>query len=151
MKMIKKTLLTTLMLAFSASSFADSSADNKALAEQLNNTWNATFNKGDAKAVAQLYSEHAILSPGNGQILKGQQQVETLFQSFVDGGVHNHGIDIVESYREGNTLYQVAKWQANGQTKEGETPTFGGVVTLVSKLNDQGEWKLQLHSWNVAN
>ena len=77
--------------------------------------------------------------------------MEILFQSYVDGGVHGHAIEIVDIYRDGNTLYQVTNWSASGQEKDGVTPTFGGVLTLISKLNEQGEWKLQLHSWNVTN
>jgi ketosteroid isomerase-like protein len=146
-----QTVITTLFVVVSSYVYAETVVEDQNLAEKLNQNWNTLFNKGDAKAVAQLYSETAILSPGNGQILKGKIEVETLFQSFVDGGVHNHAIEVVDSYREGNTLYQVSNWSASGQESDGVTPTFGGVVTLVSKLNEQGEWKLQLHSWNVSN
>jgi len=146
-----QTVITTVFVVFSSFAYAETVVEDNVLAEKLNQNWNALFNKGDAKAVAQLYSETAILSPGNGQVLKGQTEVETLFQSYVDGGVHNHAIEVVDSYRDGNTLYQVSNWSASGQEAGGVTPTFGGVVTLISKLNEQGEWKLQLHSWNVAN
>jgi ketosteroid isomerase-like protein len=144
-------LLITTLVACSSFAYAESVMEDQKLAEKLNQNWNTLFNSGDAKAVSQLYSETAILSPGNGQILKGQKEVEALFLSFVVGGVHNHAIEVVDSYRDGNTLYQVSNWSASGQEADGVTPTFGGVVTLVSKLNEQGEWKLQLHSWNVAN
>jgi len=144
-------LLITTLVACSSFVYAETIMENRVLAEKLNHNWNTLFNSGDAKAVAQLYSETAILSPGNGQILKGQAEVETLFQSYVDGGVHGHAIEVVDSYRDGNTLYQVSNWSASGQEEDGVTPTFGGVVTLISKLNEQGEWKLQLHSWNVTN
>jgi ketosteroid isomerase-like protein len=145
-------LVITILVAYSSLSNAEPLAmENQALAEKLNQNWNTLFNSGDIKSLAQLYSEAAILSPGNGQILKGQTEVEALFQSFVDGGVHNHAIKVVDSYRDGNTLYQVSNWSASGQEADGVTPTFGGVVTLISKLNEQGEWKLQLHSWNAAN
>jgi len=146
-----QTVITTLFVVFSSFSYAETVVEDQKLAEKLNQSWNTLFNSGDAKAVAQLYSDTAILSPGNGQVLKGQREVEMLFQSYVDGGVHSHAIEVVDSYREGNTLYQVSNWSALGREADGVTPTFGGVVTLISKLNEQGEWKLQLHSWNVAN
>jgi ketosteroid isomerase-like protein len=146
-----QTVITALFVVFSSFAYAETVVEDNVLAEKLNQNWNALFNSGDAKAVAQLYSETAILSTGDGQILKGQKEVEALFLSFVVGGVHNHEIEVVDSYRDGNTLYQVSNWSASGQEADGVTPTFGGVVTLISKLNEQGEWKLQLHSWNVAN
>jgi len=150
-RMLQALLTTTLVVCSSFVSAESVVMENRVLAAKLNQNWNTLFNSGDAKSLAQLYSETAILSPGNGQILKGQVEVETLFQSFVDGGVHGHVIEVVDSYRDGNTLYQVSNWSASSQEKDGVTSTFGGVVTLVSKLNEHGEWKLQLHSWNVAN
>lgn len=146
-----QTLLFTTLVAGSSFSYAESIMETRALAEKLNQNWNTLFNKGDVKAIAQLYSETAIISPGNGQILKGRTEAETLFQSFVDNGVHEHSIEVIDSYIDGNTLYQVSNWSASGQEQDGVSPTFGGVVTLVSKLNKQGEWKLQVHSWNMAN
>ncbi len=142
--------VATALMLFTSLNFAGSTMDNQQLAEQLNQNWNQLFNKGDVKAVAILYSETALLSPGDGQVLQGQKAIEALFQSFVDGGVHNHKIEAVESYRDGDTLYQVANWQASGQVNEGVAPTFGGMVTLVSQRNANGEWKLQVHTWNTA-
>lgn len=80
-------VITTVFVVFSSFAYAETVVEDQKLAEKLNQNWNTLFNSGDAKAVAQLYSETAILSPGNGQILKGQVEVETLFQSFVEGGV----------------------------------------------------------------
>jgi ketosteroid isomerase-like protein len=143
--------LVTVVMAFSSLVTAESGMENRELAEKSNQNWNLLFNRGDVKALTQLYSEAAILSPGNGQVLKGQEEIETLLQSFVDGGVHDHAIEVIECYRDGDFLYQVSKWSALGQESEGVTPSFGGVVTLISRKDAQGEWKLHLHSWNVAN
>ena len=41
-------------------------AQSKATIEKLNDVWTATFNKGDAAAVAALYTEDAyVLPPGS--------------------------------------------------------------------------------------
>jgi uncharacterized protein (TIGR02246 family) len=143
--------IALLLMIFSLSSYAESEVGNLQLAKKLNQTWDQSFNKSDAKAIVALYSETAVVSPGNGQVLKGQEAIENLFQSFLDNDVHSHSIDVVEVYRDGDTLYQVSNWQASGKEQDGVIPTFGGVVTLVSKLNEQGEWKLQVHSWNMKN
>jgi len=148
---ILKVMLITPLIVSPSFVAADTEVNDRQLVEQLNQNWNNLFNSGDAHAVAQLYSETAILSPGNGQILNGQTEIEALFQSFVDSGVHAHQITVVDSFRDGNTLYQISNWSASGKEQEGVTPSFGGIVTIISKLNEQGEWKIQLHSWNVAN
>lgn len=152
---MKKSLLWQ---AFAASAFmllsffahAEMDMTSQALAEKLNKNWDTLFNKGDVAALVKLYDTQAVVSPGNGKVLKGQQAITKLFQSFINNGVHQHNIKVVDSFRDGDILYQVAYWQAAGQEKDGVTPTFGGVVTLISKLNPEGEWKLQVHSWNMA-
>ncbi|NQZ53462.1 MAG: DUF4440 domain-containing protein [Piscirickettsiaceae bacterium] len=148
---ILKVMLITPLIVSSSFVSADIEINDRQLVEQLNQNWNNLFNSGDAHAVAQLYSETAILSPGNGQALNGRVEIETLFKSFVDNGVHAHQITVIDSFRDGNTLYQISNWSASGKEQEGVIPSFGGIVTLISKLNEQGEWKVQLHSWNLAN
>ena len=148
---ILKVMLITPLIVSSSFVSADIEINDRQLVEQLNQNWNNLFNSGDAHAVAQLYSETAILSPGNGQALNGRVEIETLFKSFVDNGVHAHQITVIDSFRDGNTLYQISNWSASGKEQEGVIPSFGGIVTLISKLNEQGEWKVQLHSLNLAN
>ena len=149
-QVLVKSCIAAVILSVSGLTFAESNLDNRQLAEQLNQKWDDLFNKGDLSALTQLYNEQAVISPGNGQVLKGQQAIAELFKGFIDGGVHSHKISIIEIEREGNVLYQVSNWQASGQAQDGVIPTFGGVVTLVSKLNEAGEWKLQVHSWNMG-
>lgn len=149
--LVKQIYLALFLMIISFSSYAGGGMDNLDLANQLNQKWDQSFNKGDVKAIAALYSENAIVSPGNGAVLKGYEAIEGLFQSFLDNGVHSHKIEVVEVYRDGNTLYQVSNWQASAKSQDGETSTFGGVVTLISNINEQGEWKLQVHSWNAKN
>ena len=146
--LFKNVCLVATLICFSAVSYAK---DDKQLAEELNQKWDQTFNQSDAKGLAALYGENAVISPGNGTVLKGAEAIQNLFQSFFDNGVHSHKIEVLEVHRNGNTLYQVSNWQASGQAKDGVTPTFGGVVTLISTLNEQGEWQLQVHSWNMKN
>jgi len=149
LKSMRQGCVAAALMLFTSLSFAETTMNNQQLAEQLNQQWNTLFNQGDSLAVAALYSETALVSPGNGEIIKGQTAIATLFQGFIEGGVHNHTIEVVESYRYNDTLYQVAKWQASGQAQEGVTPVFGGIVTLISQRNVHGEWVLQVHTWNM--
>ena len=109
---ILKVMLITPLIVSSSFVSADIEINDRQLVEQLNQNWNNLFNSGDAHAVAQLYSETAILSPGNCQALNGRVEIETLFKSFVDNGVHAHQITVIDSFRDGNTLYQISNWSA---------------------------------------
>lgn len=125
--------------------------DLKAAVSELNVQWNAALNSGNAKALAALYAEDATLSPGNGKTLMGRAAIEQLFQSFVDNGVHNHTLEIVQVSGDEHCIAQVAKWSANGAEKDGIKPSFGGITMNVLTRDKQGKWQSRAHVWNVAN
>jgi uncharacterized protein (TIGR02246 family) len=123
----------------------------KSIAESANATWNQALNSGNASALAALYAENAILSPGNGKTLSGRTEIAALFKSFVDSGVHNHTLEIIEVGGNENLIYQVAKWNANGANKDGKSPSFGGITTSVLELGKDGKWLARTHVWNARD
>jgi uncharacterized protein (TIGR02246 family) len=124
--------------------------DVKATVESANATWNNTFNSGDSTKLATLYAGDALLSPGNGQVLKGREQIAELFKSFIDNGVHNHTIETVSTYHDGNQIVQVANWNAQGVNEQKETISFGGVFMSVLEQNEDGDWVAKSHVWNMG-
>lgn len=127
------------------------SDDTRSTIESINSTWNQALNGGNAAALAALYAEDAKLSPGNGQTLIGRAEIEKLFQSFIDNGVHNHAIDIIEVGGNDHLAYQVARWSANGAETDGKTPAFGGILMGVLEKQANGTWLARSHIWNISN
>ena len=123
--------------------------NNRLIIEAANAEWNKALNSGKVKDLAALYTENAILSPGNGNTLVGRSEIENLFKSFVDAGVHNHTLEIIEVGGSDKLIYQVARWSAQGAEANGETPSFGGVTTSVLELSTDGNWLASTHIWNV--
>jgi ketosteroid isomerase-like protein len=121
----------------------------KEIFELKNSAFNKAFNSGDVNALVELYAVNAILSPGNGQVLVGRSELEKLFTSFIDGGVHDHTLEILETGSDENMIYQVAKWGAKGEIKDGELPAYGGITTNVLHKNADGTWLTHSHIWNV--
>jgi uncharacterized protein (TIGR02246 family) len=117
--------------------------------EAVNSEWNNALNSGNIKDLVALYTENAILSPGNGQILVGHTEIENLFNGFINGGVHNHTLEIIEVGGSDNIIYQVARWSAQGAETNGETPSFGGITTSVLEQSSNGKWLARSHIWNV--
>lgn len=117
--------------------------------EAANAKWNKALNSGNARELAALYTENATLSPGNGKTIVGRAEIETLFKGFVDGGVHNHTLEIIEVGGTNKIIYQVAKWKAQGAEANGETPSFGGITTSVLEQGQDGNWLTRSHVWNV--
>jgi uncharacterized protein (TIGR02246 family) len=123
--------------------------NNRSIIEAANALWNKALNSGSVKELAALYTENATLSPGNGLTLAGRAEIEGLFKSFVDAGVHNHKLEIVEVGGSDKMIYQVARWNAQGAEANGETPSFGGVTTSVLEQSADGNWLTRTHIWNV--
>jgi len=123
----------------------------KSIVESANTAWNQALNTGNAKALSNQYVENATLSPGDGKVLVGRTEIESLFKSFVANGVHNHTLEVVNVGGSGNMIYQISKWSANGAEANGKVPAFGGITTSVLIKGADGKWLTQSQVWNVAN
>lgn len=123
--------------------------NNRLIIESANAQWNKALNSGNLGQLAALYAENATLSPGNGKTLVGRVEIENLFKGFVDGGVHNHTLEIVELGGSEKMIYQVARWSAQGAESNGETPTFGGITTSIFEQASDGNWLARIHIWNA--
>ncbi|NOQ81193.1 MAG: SgcJ/EcaC family oxidoreductase [Methylophaga sp.] len=153
MKKLLSTLgLCTCIIGGIVGSQAVANDDNaESIVASVNTTWNNTFNNGDSIALATLYADKATLSPGNGEVLVGHEQISGLFQSFIDNGVHNHSIETIDVYRDHNQIVQLGKWRAEGVNEEQEAISFGGVLVTVIEQNSDGVWLTRSHVWNMDN
>jgi uncharacterized protein (TIGR02246 family) len=64
-------------LAFAA---APALAQDRAAIAKLNEAWTAAFNKGDAAAVAAMYTEDAYVLPPGGEMVKGRAGIEAFWR-----------------------------------------------------------------------
>ncbi|MCS3904064.1 uncharacterized protein (TIGR02246 family) [Methylohalomonas lacus] len=144
-------LLTAMLAAAALLAVAPVYADDaRETAAQLNSAWDAAFNRQDASALAKLYDAQAIVSPGNGETLQGRDDIAGLFQGFFDNGLHDHSIEVIAAHRDGDSLNQVARWQAHGAASDGgERPVYGGILSSHFHRGDDGEWSLRSHVWNM--
>jgi uncharacterized protein (TIGR02246 family) len=149
MKNLKRLVLMGTLVWFANSATAEE-YDANSIVASVNQVWNKTFNNGDSEALAALYVKDATLSPGNGNLLSGQQEIAQLFQSFFDNGVTNHLIETLKVYQSGEQIVQVGKWKAEAVNENQDTSQFGGVLVTVIEKNQNGEWKTQSHVWNMG-
>ena len=110
--------------------------------------WDAAFAKGDAKAVAALYTSDAIFLPATHAVIKGPSGVEQFFAGIFNMGVTGHKLDLIEARGEGNLIFGAAKWSANGKDATGADQPWAGVATHVFERQADGTLKLTLHTFN---
>ena len=151
MKVLKRFLpLGLIVLAVSACSNPAADYDVQEVVNSANEQWNTAFNNSDVEALAELYASQATLSPGDGNVLNGQQEIAALFQGFFENGLHNHQIDTVATYSSDGQISQLANWSADVEAEDGQTLTFQGVLMTVLQQNDAGDWEVVSHIWNMA-
>jgi uncharacterized protein (TIGR02246 family) len=121
-------------------------AQNKATIEKLNEVWTAAFNKGDAAAVAALYTEDAfVLPPGSGMV-KGRAAIEAFWrqaaQQMTDARLTT--IDVLPLGRSAAREIGTVTLKAKSQPPQ---EIVGKYVVVWRKIGR--EWKLATDIWNT--
>ncbi|MEA1786148.1 SgcJ/EcaC family oxidoreductase [Arenibacter sp. GZD96] len=91
---------------------------------------------GDAKAVANFYTEDGVFMPHNSQIFTGREEIEKAFEGFIAGGFTD--LDVESTWAEGcgNYLLDTEQWTlSNGKD------TLIGKSLVIWKKED-GMWKM---------
>lgn len=145
MTMISRIWTTTIALATAAAIHAgavagEASEDVKAMAA----AWDEAYNSGDAAKVASMYAEDARVITGQGEVKQGPDEIQALFQSFMDSGFKDHAIDVSTAEVNGDMGYLTGTWSGKG----GDGKDYGGHLTNIVEKQDDGSWKSVVHIWN---
>ena len=104
------------------------------------------YNRGDAAALAEGYTEDcAVLAPNQLTVL-GKQAVEIFFKDMIEefGGIASlQNVEVVES---GDIAYQWASYSLDN----GEVSDVGQIVQIYNRQSD-GSWKLHREMFNSDN
>ena len=106
----------------------------------------AAFNRGDAAAIAQLYTEDGQILPPQSEPITGRPGIQAFWQGAMDMGVKAAKLEPVEIEGHGVTAVEVGRFElyAAGQQRVDK-----GKYIVVWKLT-QGEWKLWRESGTPA-
>jgi len=121
-------------------------AQSKAAIQTLNDQWCAAFNKGDAAALAAMYTADAYVLPAGAPMVKGRPDI----QKFMSGAVQQLG-DIKITTLDvkplgGNAAREVGT--CTFKTKA-QPPENGALKYAVVWQKEGGRWKLLQDIWNM--
>lgn len=126
------------------------SAEDQAVRDQVESAyraWNEAFNRGDAGAVAALYSENAKLLPPTHEVVEGRPAIERFWAGLFQAGVTGHALELIDARGDQRGTVGAAKWSAKGKDSGGAEQTFGG--SAVHVFVRQGEnLRLYIYTWN---
>jgi uncharacterized protein (TIGR02246 family) len=121
-------------------------AQNKATIEKLNDVWTAAFNKGDAAAVAALYTEDAYVLPPGSAMVKGRAAIEAFWrqaaQQMSDAKLTT--VDVLPLGRSAAREIGTVTLKSKSQPPQ---EVVGKYVVVWRKVGR--DWKLATDIWNT--
>ena len=111
-----------------------------------NEQFAAAFKRGDAAAVAALYSEGGQLLPPNADVMAGREAIQAFWQGAMDMGIRSAELEIVEVERHGDTAIEVSKYALFG---EGGQELDRGKYIVIWK-HEAGQWMLHRDIFNSS-
>jgi uncharacterized protein (TIGR02246 family) len=119
-------------------------AQSKAELQKGLDAWAAAFNKGDAAAIAAMYTADADMLPDHADLAHGRAAIEATIKKFVESGTYQNDLKITaENVRPlgPNMAAKIGTYTITPQ------PEVGKFATVVHKLG--GKWLLERDIWNT--
>lgn len=110
--------------------------------------WDAAFNRGDARAVAELYTDDATFLPATHAVVEGPASIERFFAPLLAQGVSDHRFALITLHEDANSIAAAARWTATSPNPDGTRATSSGIATHLFLKQPDGRLKLRLHTFN---
>jgi len=121
-------------------------AQDKATIEKLNDAWTAAFNKGDAAAVAAMYTEDAYVLPPGAEMVKGRTGIEAFWRQAAQqmGDAKLTTLDVLPLGRSVAREIGTVTLKTKSQPPQ---EIVGKYAVVWRKVG--GKWKLATDIWNT--
>jgi len=104
------------------------------------------FKRGDATAMANLYTSEAQLLPANSDFVRGTADIRAFWQGVIDLGLKEATLETLEAEVHGDTVIEVGRYRL---LAAGGAVADSGKYVVVWK-NDRGTWKLHRDIWTTS-
>jgi uncharacterized protein (TIGR02246 family) len=122
-------------------------AQDKATTVKLNDAWAAAFNKGDASAVAAMYTEDAFVLPPGAEMVKGRAAIEAFWRQAAQqmGDAKFTTVDVLALGPRAAREIGTVSLKSKSQPPQEITAKYAVVWRKVG-----GKWKLATDIWNTS-
>jgi uncharacterized protein (TIGR02246 family) len=114
--------------------------------QKLNDQWMAAFNRGDAAAVAAMYTIDAYVLPDGREMVKGRPAIEALWKQQMAGATVEKITTLDVKPLGGNAAREIGT--ATMKTKA-QPPLDVVIKYAVVWQKEGGQWKLLQDIWNM--
>jgi len=122
-------------------------AQSKAAIQKLEDQWGAAFNKGDAAAVAAMYTDDAYVMPAGAPMVHGAaSDIQNFWGQAMQqlGGFKCTTLDVKPLGRSAAAEIGTCAFKTKGAT-----PQDGALKYTVVWQKVGGQWKLGVDMWNM--
>jgi uncharacterized protein (TIGR02246 family) len=116
--------------------------------DEIHELFLAGFNAGDAKAVADLYEEHAVLVPDPTRVIKGRAAILDGLENFV-AIKPRMTLNAARVVRNGSVAILYSDWTITSRRPDGSTQSFDVRPTLVAREQADGTWRIAIDDPSV--
>jgi uncharacterized protein (TIGR02246 family) len=140
--------ILSLILAISAGAAAAGAQDAavRSAIEAGNRKFSAAVTKGDAAALASLYTTDAEAFPPNSDVVKGRAAIQAMWKGVLDTGVTGAELATTEVEAQGPLASEVGTYVI--KLKDGTVADRGKYVVVWKKVG--GQWLLHRDIWNTS-
>ena len=107
------------------------------------------FHRGDAAAVAALYTEDALLLPPNLDTIKGKQGIEAFWSGGMQMGITGVVLSTVDLIGMGDHVCEIGNYKLTIQPQGQNAMEDNGKYLVIWK-QEGGTWKLHIDIWNTS-
>jgi uncharacterized protein (TIGR02246 family) len=143
-------LMKAVVFAISLLLFATAAqaADLKPRIEAANQKFGAVYDKGDAAALAQLYTPHATVFPPGSDMVVGRDGIQKFWAAAMQSGLKFTSLKTVSVEQYGNAAREIGRFTAEAPNAQKQmTKLEGKYVVIWKRLN--GAWMLDSDIWNL--
>jgi ketosteroid isomerase-like protein len=142
---MKAALVAAALLIASVPALAE---DLKVEIQRDNDNFTQAFNKGDAAAVARMYTEHANALPPGAPIASGRAAIQTLWQGAIEGGYKNLSLTATSVERYGSAAREIGRFSLDAPDAQKNIVKVEGKYVVIWKHEHDG-WMLDTDIWNM--
>ena len=151
---VRTVVLTVLIAAISSTAWAESKGNDEGLhearaaIEAANAKFSEAFARGDAKALAAMYTPDAIAFPPDSEMIRGNEAIGAFWKANRDSGVQSAVLTTIDVGRSGDVAYEVGTVALTIHGAGKEATTAAAKYVVVWTRQPDGSWKMHRDIWN---
>jgi uncharacterized protein (TIGR02246 family) len=126
---------------------AQTAAADSAAIHKVGREFSAAYKRGDAAALADLYTADAVIFPERSERITGREAIARYWTPRPGRRITRHVLTPTRIVVDGDHAYDYGTYEIAGDRDGTPWGPFRGKYVVVWR-RDQGSWRMQLDIWN---